>query len=74
MLEVYNKKQRITILYYEINLLLLYEMMLFYYLGGVSELTFDETYVTGRAREISEEAASVWLLIQEAAQEAASQA
>jgi hypothetical protein len=52
----------------------IYEMMLFYYLGGVSELTFDETYVTGRAREISEEAASVWLLIQESAQEAASQA
>jgi hypothetical protein len=52
----------------------IYEMMVFYYLGGVSELIFDETYVTGRAREISEEAASVWLLIQEAAQEAASQA
>jgi hypothetical protein len=51
----------------------IYEMMLFYYLGGVSELTFDDTYVTGRAREISEEAASLWLLIQEAAQEAASQ-
>lgn len=51
----------------------IYEMMLFYYLGGVSELTFDKTYVTGRAREISEEAASLWLLIQEAAQEAASQ-
>lgn len=50
----------------------IYEMMLSYYLGGISELTFDETYVTGRAREISEEAASLWLLIQEAAQEAAS--
>ena len=50
----------------------IYEMMLSYYLGGISELTFDETYVTGRAREISEETASLWLLIQEAAQEAAS--
>lgn len=50
----------------------IYEMMLSYYLGGISELTFDETYVTGRAREISEDAVSLWLLIQETAAEEAS--
>lgn len=49
----------------------IYEMMLFYYLGGVPDLDFDTAYVTKRAGEVSVEAADLWRLIHTAAQEEA---
>jgi hypothetical protein len=47
----------------------IYEMMLFYYLGEVGGLSFDVPYVLTRAKEISEEAADLWTLIDETAKE-----
>jgi hypothetical protein len=52
----------------------IFEMMLFYYLGGVPDLDFDEAYVARRADEMSAEAADLWRLIQTAAQEEAAKA
>lgn len=51
----------------------IYEMMVFHYLGGETDLSFDSQYVDGRAKEISQEAADLWLLINKTAQEAADQ-
>ena len=50
----------------------IYEMMVFHYLGGDAELDFDANYVTKRAKEIGDEAADLWQLINNAAQEEAS--
>lgn len=52
----------------------IYEMMVFHYLGGDASLSFDSQYVDGRAKEISQEAADLWILINKTAQEAAEQA
>lgn len=50
----------------------IYEMMVFHYLGGDADLSFDAQYVSRRAKEISQEAADLWALINETAQEEAS--
>ncbi|MCP4415369.1 MAG: hypothetical protein GY805_02020 [Chloroflexi bacterium] len=47
----------------------IYEMMLFHYLGGDTDLPFDVQYVSGRAKDISQEAADLWALLDETAQE-----
>jgi hypothetical protein len=52
----------------------IYEMMVFHYLGGDAGLPFDFQYVDGRTKEISQEAADLWTLINTTAQEAAEQA
>lgn len=49
----------------------IYEMMVFHYLGGDEDLAFDAQYVNRRAKEISQEAADLWVLINETAQEQA---
>jgi hypothetical protein len=49
----------------------IFEMMLFHYLGGAINRDFDETYVTERTKEISEEAANLSHLIKMAAREEA---
>jgi hypothetical protein len=51
----------------------IYEMMVFYYLGGEADLAFDAAYVLERAREIGEEAADLWSLINTTASEEAEQ-
>ena len=51
----------------------IYEMMVFYYLGGLPDLAFDAGYVQQRAETISQEAVDLWQLINEAAQEQAAQ-
>lgn len=51
----------------------IYEMMLFHYLGRDADLSFDSQYVNDRAITISQEAADLWILINESAQEAANQ-
>lgn len=51
----------------------IYEMMLFHYLGRDADLTFDVRYVNDRVKMISQEAADLWILINESAQEAAAQ-
>lgn len=51
----------------------IYEMMLFHYLGRDTDLSFDSQYVNDRAITISQEAADLWILINESAQEAANQ-
>jgi hypothetical protein len=50
----------------------IYEMMVFHYLGGDADLDFDADYVTKRAEGIGDEAADLWQLINNAAQEEAS--
>ncbi|MCP5009804.1 MAG: hypothetical protein GY942_07500 [Aestuariibacter sp.] len=52
----------------------IYEMMVFHYLGGDAELAFDAQYVTRRAKEIGQEVADLWALLDETAKEEASQA
>ena len=47
----------------------IYEMMVFHYLGGDADLDFDAAYVLERAREISEEAADLWMLTSTTARE-----
>ncbi len=47
----------------------IYEMMLFHYLGGDTDLPFDVQYVSSRAKDISQEAADLWALLDETAQE-----
>jgi hypothetical protein len=47
----------------------IFEMMLSYYLGGETDLDFDEAYVDKRAGEISQEAADFWHLLKNAARE-----
>jgi hypothetical protein len=50
----------------------IFEMPLFYYLGGQgAEPAFDETYVGNRAGELGEEVVALWELLVEAAQEQA---
>lgn len=49
----------------------IYEMMVFYYLGDGGDLSFDVSYVLTRAKEISEEAADLWTLINSTAKEEA---
>lgn len=49
----------------------IYEMMVFHYLDGDADLPFDTQYVSRRAQEISQEAADLWALINETAQEEA---
>lgn len=49
----------------------IYEMMVFYYLGGDADLPFDAQYVSHCAKEIGQEAADLWALINETAQEEA---
>ena len=49
----------------------IYEMMVFHYLGGDADLPFDVPYVSRRAKEISQEAADLWDLINETAKEEA---
>lgn len=49
----------------------IYEMMVFYYLGGDADLHFDVSYVLARATEISGEAADLWGLINTTAKEEA---
>jgi hypothetical protein len=49
----------------------IYEMMVFYYMGGFPDIRFDEAYVTERAGEISSEALDIWQLIQNSAEEQA---
>ena len=48
----------------------IYEMMLFHYLGGDSNMAFDIDYVSTRADAISQEAAELWSFIKTTAQEA----
>lgn len=50
----------------------IFEMMLFYYLGGLPDLEFDEKDVSQRAKEIGSEAAEQWEFLNAAAQEEAS--
>jgi hypothetical protein len=47
----------------------IYEMMLFQYLSGDADLGFDEAYVLLRAKEISHDAADLWILISSTAKE-----
>lgn len=49
----------------------IYEMMVFHYLGGDADLPFDSQYVSKGAKEISQEAAELWALINETAKEEA---
>lgn len=49
----------------------IYEMMVFHYLGGEADLLFDSQYVSKGAKEISQEAAELWALINETAKEEA---
>lgn len=50
----------------------IFEMLLFYYLGGQgAEPAFDETYVGKRAGELGEEVVALWELLVETAQEQA---
>jgi hypothetical protein len=49
----------------------IYEMMLFHYLGGDADLSFDSQYIDSHAKEISEEASDLWALINKTAQEVA---
>ena len=49
----------------------IYEMMVFYYLGGDDDLDFDETYVRRRATEFGQEVVDLWTLINTTAQEEA---
>lgn len=49
----------------------IYEIMVFHYLGGDPDLSFDAHYVSQRANEISHEAADLWQLINETAKEEA---
>jgi hypothetical protein len=49
----------------------IYEMMLFHYLNMEHDLDFDVVYVSGRALEISAEAADLWALINTTAEEEA---
>lgn len=51
----------------------IYEMMVFHYLGGDTDLAFDFQYVSSRAKEISQESADLWDLINETAKEAVEQ-
>jgi hypothetical protein len=51
----------------------IYEMMVFHYLGGTADLDFNAAYVSERAREISEEAADLWILINTTAHQEAKQ-
>ncbi len=46
-------------------------MMVFHYLDGDADLPFDAQYVSRRVQEISQEAADLWALINETAQEEA---
>ena len=50
----------------------IYEMMIFHHLGGDTDLDFDMAYVTTRVEEIGDEAADLWQLIKQTAQEEAS--
>lgn len=49
----------------------IYEMMVFHYLGGEADLPFDSHYVSEGAKEISQEAADLWDLINQTAKEEA---
>lgn len=50
----------------------IYEMLLFYYLGGLAaDMVLDEAYVDDRARQMSEEVWALWDLLKTAAQEEA---
>ncbi len=49
----------------------IFEMMVFHYLGGETNLDFDKQYVANRAQTISEDAANLWSLIEAASQEEA---
>lgn len=49
----------------------IYEIMVFHYLGGDPDLSFDAHYVSQRANEINHEAADLWQLINETAKEEA---
>jgi len=49
----------------------IFEMMLFYHLGGKDQTDFDEAYVDARAGDISTDAADMWQLLKSAAQEEA---
>lgn len=51
----------------------IYEMMVFYYLGGDDDLSFDTKYVDTRSLKISQEAADLWDLINRSAKEVAEQ-
>ncbi len=51
----------------------IYEIMVFHYLGGDTDLAFDFQYVSSRAKEISQESADLWDLINETAKEAVEQ-
>jgi hypothetical protein len=51
----------------------IFEMMLFYYLGGLEDdMIFDEAYVSQRAAQLDEETLELWQLINESAREEAS--
>jgi hypothetical protein len=51
----------------------IFEMMVFYYLGGLAEdIVFNEAYVSQRARQLDEEVAELWELLNESAREEAS--
>jgi hypothetical protein len=47
----------------------IYEMMVFHYLGGDADLDFDSGYVAERAKEIGNETADLWHLINNTAKE-----
>lgn len=50
----------------------IFEMLLFYYLGGhEGDLVLDEDYVHQRAQGLGEEVVSVWELLNESAQDEA---
>lgn len=49
----------------------IYEMMIFHYLGGDSDLAFNHSYVLAMVKEISPEAADLWTLINQTAKEEA---
>lgn len=50
----------------------IFEMMLFYYLGGYEEIMLNETRVDEQARDLGEDVAAVWALLKESAREEAS--
>jgi hypothetical protein len=49
----------------------IFEMMVFHYLGGDTDLEFDDDYVSERASRISEQAVDLWERIDAAAKEEA---
>ncbi len=50
----------------------IYEMLLFYYLGGLGDsVVFDESYVATRAQNIGEDALGLWELLRNSAKEEA---